>query len=1348
MRNGASSLFSAWLLLVATTIAFPARAGIEADPAARAWRLVSGSNEMRLRATNAVVFVEYFGLTNTSSWKVSSPADVPHGPSSPGGAPSANDVVPLSQFRLVTNHVSTPARDVSELVLVYRHPEWPVDLTVRYRAWGATGVFTRQASLTNMGIAPVQFEGLSPLAWTFPEGRYELAYLWGTSDKRSLGFERLSIGTRILGDLNSEGEPHFASWFSLLNQALGVRYLVRLMDERRCAIRFDRSPVPAQPEDQPLQTRILCAGGQQSLGAGDSLELPAAALTASAGDLDEAANRMHQYEQFDSPNSPSSGAPVIFDTVNTEIGSISDLSTALEAAARVGAELFLLDSRWEDPSHSGAPNPSIFRDESALIAFATWVRQRGLQLGLTVNGATMRALSPLLRAHPDWRLFDSSLLPAKRDPLSTLSQGYAKTLENAPAQFQTRFSGPAREASKTTGASNSANDWEFDLRSKLIGQLTLDGAMADWPTNFAALVRENVSAYKRIRPLILQGDLFHFGSPPVAAQPRGWMGFQFAASNGERSAMLAYRLGESAPEQTFSLRGLLPEVTYQIKENGQPRGVLRAWPGATRSLTVKLAQEQSAAVIELEAIPGQPIIRLDTTRVGRVFEGIGALSAGASSRLLRDYLEPSRSRILDLLFTPTNGASFQHLKVEVGGDINSTAGCEPSHMRSRDDRDFQRGYEWWLMKEAKRRNPSISLDCLEWGAPAWVGNGYFFSQDNAEYLVEFIRGARQVHNLDIDFIGVRNEDRYDAGWIKLLRRTLDQAGFSKVRLVAADQVNDWTIVKVMASDPELAKAVDVVGVHYPSWASTPEAQSCGKPLWSSEDSAWRDDWDGARQLARALNRNYVQGKMTRTVLWSLVTSYYDNLPAPSTGPIRANEPWSGHFSVRPVFWAVAHTTQFAAPGWRYVDGGCGYLPYGGSLATLLSTNHLDLSMVAETAGLSLTQKVEFKIDGPASKGPLQVWRSSPGEYFVRLPDVQPVDGHFAMTFNPDSIYSLTTTSGQRKPEIQSPPPAEFPAEYKEDFDSYAVGTMPRYFADQAGIFETVARKKGGGLCLEQVIAQKGSEWESHLNPYPETFIGDASWRDYSVSVDAHLDRPGFVSLFGRIGKVPQGPKPPEGYWMKLADTGAWELGTEKHPILSGHAELSADGWNNLALVFQGSEIQVQINQQTVAVTRDTTYSSGMSGFGCGWHAAQFDNFSLRRAVWDRNLARWQPARSSSAQDVDSVPAHATDGNAFTTRWMAAEGTGAGEWIEVDFGKPTRFARVALAPFEARVQRYAIQQWDGTEWRDVQSGQDLGPAPVLLSFEPVTSSKVRFLVLQAQAPPSLWEFQVFDAAPGP
>uniref|UniRef100_A0A8C9LFJ8 Galactocerebrosidase n=1 Tax=Pavo cristatus TaxID=9049 RepID=A0A8C9LFJ8_PAVCR len=100
----------------------------------------------------------------------------------------------------------------------------------------------------------------------------------------------------------------------------------------------------------------------------------------------------------------------------------------------------------------------------------------------------------------------------------------------------------------------------------------------------------------------------------------------------------------------------------------------------------------------------------DAGGLGREFDGIGAISGGgATSRLLVNYQEPYRSQILDYLFKPNFGASLHILKVEIGGDGQSTDGTEPSHMHYENDENYFRGYEWWLMKEAKKRNPHIKL---------------------------------------------------------------------------------------------------------------------------------------------------------------------------------------------------------------------------------------------------------------------------------------------------------------------------------------------------------------------------------------------------------------------------------------------------------------------------------------------------------------------------------------------------------------------------------------------------------------------------------------------------------------
>ena len=67
----------------------------------------------------------------------------------------------------------------------------------------------------------------------------------------------------------------------------------------------------------------------------------------------------------------------------------------------------------------------------------------------------------------------------------------------------------------------------------------------------------------------------------------------------------------------------------------------------------------------------------------RALDGVGGLSGGgATSVLLPSYAEPMRTDILDFLFKPNFGAALQILKVEIGGDAQSTDGAESSHMHT------------------------------------------------------------------------------------------------------------------------------------------------------------------------------------------------------------------------------------------------------------------------------------------------------------------------------------------------------------------------------------------------------------------------------------------------------------------------------------------------------------------------------------------------------------------------------------------------------------------------------------------------------------------------------------------
>ena len=177
------------------------------------------------------------------------------------------------------------------------------------------------------------------------------------------------------------------------------------------------------------------------------------------------------------------------------------------------------------------------------------------------------------------------------------------------------------------------------------------------------------------------------------------------------------------------------------------------------------------------------------------------------------------------------------------------------------DENYERGFEWWVMKEAKRRNPKIKLMALAWDFPGWLNEAN--SQATADYLAKFLEGNKQIHGLDIDYIGIWNETKMPYEFIKTLHRTL-KAHKLATKIIADDLVNTWAIADAMEKDPELRDAIDVVATHYPRFKSTDRAKNVGKPIWSSEDGPWNDAWGTAGEQwgpdAELLNPQLYRGK--------------------------------------------------------------------------------------------------------------------------------------------------------------------------------------------------------------------------------------------------------------------------------------------------------------------------------------------------------------------------------------------------------------------------------------------------------------------------------------------------------
>ena len=630
-------------------------------------------------------------------------------------------------------------------------------------------------------------------------------------------------------------------------------------------------------------------------------------------------------------------------------------------------------------------------------------------------------------------------------------------------------------------------------------------------------------------------------------------------------------------------------------------------------------------------------ITIDGAAVGKRFDGIGAVSGGgATSVLLKDYPEPQRSQVLDFLFKPKFGASISALLVEVPGDGNSTQGSEPSHMHVRNDENYNRGYEWWLMREARKRNPSIMLDANAWGCPRWVGDNSFWSQDMCDYYAKWIKGLRDEHGLDLDAIGCRNEKGVNEEFVKNFRATLNRNGLSKVKIHAFDNWGDekFAWCKDMKADSTLRASVDIMSAHTMNELPAPAdviqlSDALGKPIWNSEEHIYYKGFDCEIRMVESFNRNFIKSGATMIVNWFLVASTYPIEPFPEDPAIMvAREPWSGHYSLRPVLWGYAHYGQFCQGGWHYINGACGELPGGGTYVSLKSPGN-DYSIIIETKDATLNQTITCKTLGGLSSNPLCVWRSNASEQFVRLSDITPVNGTFEITLEPHSIYSLSTTTGQQKGSFDNvPTSAPFPFPYSETFDGYkdarAWGYLPHYTADIAGVFEIADRPDNGGKCLRQVVGAGSQSWAPEWLPY--TILGDPHWKDYEVAADVCPDSGGWAGIMGRVSGTGTGYGcKPSGYYMNIASNGTCELYVTKQDekiepgtlLATGKvSRIAAHSWHSLLLRFSGSTITGFVDKAQVLAATDTTFSEGMSGLVSGSssktrNSALFDNLMIR-----------------------------------------------------------------------------------------------------------------------------------------
>lgn len=638
-------------------------------------------------------------------------------------------------------------------------------------------------------------------------------------------------------------------------------------------------------------------------------------------------------------------------------------------------------------------------------------------------------------------------------------------------------------------------------------------------------------------------------------------------------------------------------------------------------------------------------ITIDGHRPGPAFDGIGAISGGGgNSRFLIDYPPKQREQILNYLFGP-GGADLQILKLEIGGDANSSDGSEPSIEHSQGQVDCTSGYEWWLARQALERNPHIKLYGLQWAAPGWVST--IWSQADIDYVIDWLNCAKS-HGLTISYLGGWNEHGFSTAWYLGMRKALDAHGYHSTKLVAADAhprggrylpATAWRVAIAATRHPAFRAAISVLGAHDTCGLltlgyrceSTQAARRLQRPLWESELGTL-DGNSGAANMARSINHAYFQAGITGLIEWPLLDAMPPGLPFENRGLVTADLPASGHYDANRIIWAIAQTTQFVQPGWRHVLGANGVMGASGSYDSYVSPNHRDWSLVAENTGRFPHQNIggqfiSVRLAGGLKTGLVHVratnlLSANPSTWFVRRADVRVSGGRFTYEIPPGYVVSFTTASGQSRihPVVPRPRPLKLPYRARPDGSNEAWGLASQ---EGAFIYRPCLTGPAGpkGDCIQQLADAEPVWWQipAAQVPAPYAIAGSQGWANYTVSAKVlFTNNAGTARLIGRFGTQGWNAGLFTGYEFDLHANGQWKIARDSdvgaaRVLASGRTpKLRPGSWHAIAFALHGGKLQAYLDGKQLGQATDTTpYLHGLAGIGSNWTSVQFSNLTVQ-----------------------------------------------------------------------------------------------------------------------------------------
>jgi hypothetical protein len=297
------------------------------------------------------------------------------------------------------------------------------------------------------------------------------------------------------------------------------------------------------------------------------------------------------------------------------------------------------------------------------------------------------------------------------------------------------------------------------------------------------------------------------------------------------------------------------------------------------------------------------------------------------------------------------------------------------------------------------------------------------------------------------------------------------------------------------------------------------------------------------------------------------------------------------------------------------------------------------------------------------------------------------------------------------------PPAQVGAKAQVAAVNFAVNNDGSYFP------RVTASHTGEKTSVTKLF--DGNYWY-HLHPPNRWTAGGSASATDRVAVDFGVKRPVHTV---KLYLLDDGEKvsPPARYELEYWNGSAWAA-------VPGQTRPPAEPTGRRANVVRFAELQAE--KLRVVLTHRPGSRAGLSEFEVWGDAAlpvtpapaPKDNLALNDGT--RPFPKASASHTSRYDQVQFANDGVVNFNpAPNNRWTSYESPGATDWLEIDFGEEKEVDRVELALYDDRggvqaPKNYAVQSWDGREWRDVRDQKKTPEKPAGGQWNEVRFAKVK------------------------